>query len=202
MNDCKNKKISVIDDSTKLWFCARDVAKVLNFTSTQKVTEKVNKEDKKYKYCHTNGGKQQMVYISSKGLHKVLYSKRNMTEEQKRDIYGCLTGCKYEEVFNDCKEMKFLNKLKCVLEPFNIKDTIEQYKILNYKIDLYIPSLNIAIEYDENNHKGYTYTQHKGRQKEIEDKLGCKFIRVSDKNSDEYNIGYIIKVMFDIKNIA
>ena len=53
--------------------------------------------------------------------------------------------------------------------------------------------MNIAIEYDENNHKGYSYEQHEGRQNYIEQELGCKFIRVTDENSDEYNIGLIIK---------
>lgn len=65
--------------------------------------------------------------------------------------------------------------------------------MLTYRIDYYIPSLNIAIEYDENNHKNYTYEQHELRQKLIERELGCKFIRVNDSNSDEYNIGQVIK---------
>lgn len=36
------------------------------------------------------------------------------------------------------------------------------------------------------------------RQKNIEKELGCRFIRVSDKNSDEYNIGYVIKNIFNL----
>lgn len=101
------------------------------------------------------------------------------------------------------RELEFIGKLKEALRGININEYISQYRCCNkYRIDLYIPELNIAIEYDENNHKNYTYEQHEGRQKEIEQELGCKFIRVSDENSDEYNIGYIIKVMFDIKNIA
>lgn len=95
------------------------------------------------------------------------------------------------------KELEFLDKLETSLIPFNIKG-INQYTALNYRIDYYIPSLNIAIEYDENDHKNYSYEAHKGRQKEIEEELGCRFIRVSDKNSDEYNIGLVIKEIFNI----
>ena len=58
--------------------------------------------------------------------------------------------------------------------------------------DYYIPNLNIAIEYDENDHKNYTYEQQEGRQKKIEKELGCRFIRISDKNTDEFNIDFII----------
>lgn len=96
---------------------------------------------------------------------------------------------------NNRKEIIFLNQLEETLKPFNIKG-IRQYQILNYRIDFYIPTLNIAIEYDENNHQYYTYNQQEGRQKEIEEKLKCKFIRVTDFYSNEYNIGYVIKNIF------
>lgn len=95
------------------------------------------------------------------------------------------------------KEIEFLNKLEKSIIPFNLKG-INQYTILNYRIDYYIPSLNIAIEYDENDHKNYSYEAQEGRQKEIEKELGSRFIRVSDKNSDEYNIGLVIKEIFNI----
>ena len=32
----------------------------------------------------------------------------------------------------------------------------------------------------------------------IEKELGCRFIRISDKNTDEYNIGYVIKEIFEL----
>ena len=106
------------------------------------------------------------------------------------------------EVFNTTrKEINFLNKLEQSLKPFNITG-IRQYSVLNYRIDYYIPSLNIAIEYDENGHSNYTYEQHELRQEQIENELGCKFIRVTDFKTNEYNIGLVIKEIFNIKLIA
>nr|DAH73524.1 MAG TPA: restriction endonuclease [Caudoviricetes sp.] len=100
------------------------------------------------------------------------------------------------------KEIKFLDRLEEALKSFNIKGErqyiVKSDKGTNYRIDFYIPSLNIAIEYDENGHQGYTYEQHEGRQSYIKSKLGCRFIRVTDRNSDEYNIGIIIKVIFNL----
>jgi very-short-patch-repair endonuclease len=96
------------------------------------------------------------------------------------------------------KEIEFLDQLEQSLESFSIQG-IRQYSILSYRIDFYIPSLNIAIEYDEDNHKHYTYEQHEGRQLEIENELGCKFIRVSDEKSYAWNIGYVIKKILDYK---
>ena len=100
-------------------------------------------------------------------------------------------------VFTQRKEIRFLDILEETLKPFNIKG-VRQYTVLKYSIDYYIPSLNIAIEYDENNHNHYTYKQHEGRQKEIEEEIGCIFIRVSDKETHFYNVGYVIKEIFKI----
>ena len=100
-------------------------------------------------------------------------------------------------VFTQRKEIRFLDILEETLKPFNIKG-VRQYTVLKYRIDYYIPSLNIAIEYDENNHNNYSYDAHEGRQKEIEEEIGCRFIRVSDEETHFYNVGYVIKEIFKI----
>ena len=100
-------------------------------------------------------------------------------------------------ILSSRKEIEFINQLEEALEPFDIKG-IRQFSILSYRIDYYIPSLKVAIEYDENAHKNYSYEAHEGRQQEIEKKLGCRFIRVFDKNTNSYNIGFVIKNIFNI----
>ena len=102
------------------------------------------------------------------------------------------------------KEIEFINKLEEALKALNVLDGETQYYCCDkYRIDYYIPSLNIAIEYDENSHENYIYKQQEGRQKEIEKELGCKFIRVTDEYSDEYNLGLVIKElvqeMYDLR---
>lgn len=91
------------------------------------------------------------------------------------------------------KEYYFYELLKEQLKALDIEDVKIQHKVLNYKVDLYLPELNIAIEYDENNHKHYTYKQHEGRQLKIEKELGCRFIRVSDEYSIEYASALVLK---------
>ena len=100
-------------------------------------------------------------------------------------------------VFTQNKEIRFLDMLEESLKPFGITG-VRQYNVLGKRIDFYIPNLNIAIEYDENGHDHYSYEKHEGRQKEIENKLGCRFIRVSDRNSHSFNVGQVIKEMFNI----
>lgn len=95
------------------------------------------------------------------------------------------------------KELEFLDMLEKALEPFNYT-LIRQYNVLNYRVDLYIKELNATIEFDENNHDSYRYEQHEGRQREIEKELGCKFIRVSDNESNLYNIGLVMKGLMEV----
>lgn len=151
-------------------------------------------------YTKMQIGKASHIYIlSERGYKKIL---NIMDNKQNGEIIlkEYFNASDYD-TFVDSKEVRkeiyFMNKLIETLKPFNIKGT-RQYYTLGYRIDFYIPSLNIAIEYDENNHNRYTYEQHEGRQNKIENELGCKFIRVSDKETDEYNIGYIIKKIFNI----
>lgn len=127
----------------------------------------------------------------------------------KQNFINWLKDNKYidhKEVFaKERKETLFIDMLEQALEPFGIKG-IRQYQVLalnnesRYRIDYYIPSLNIAIEYDESKHNEYSYDQHEGRQLDIEIELGCRFIRVSDSNSNAYNIGYVIREIVSYKN--
>ena len=54
-------------------------------------------------------------------------------------------------------------------------DYAEQYQVDNYKIDLYIPKYNIAIEIDGEGHK-YKRDYDKIRQKYIEKQIHCNLI--------------------------
>lgn len=89
------------------------------------------------------------------------------------------------------KELQFLDELEEVLRPLDLHGVL-QYHILSYRIDYYIQNLNLAIEYDEGDHKYYTYENQELRQKNIENELKCTFIRLSDSNSNLYNIGLVM----------
>lgn len=121
--------------------------------------------------------------------------------EVSQRIKECLFGT--DKIPNYRKEIRFLDKLEQVLLPLEIKG-IRQY-ITNdkYRVDFYIPDYGsytgLAIEYDEDDHKGYSYESQELRQEKIEDELQCGFLRLSDSNSDEYNIGLVMKYLLEDK---
>ena len=79
------------------------------------------------------------------------------------------------------KELLFEIALNDILA--GIVKVIPQYSVLKYKVDFYLPEINVAIEYDETHH-GYNYKVDKKREQEIIKKIGCCFIRVDE--NDEY----------------
>ena len=95
-------------------------------------------------------------------------------------------------------ELDFFGMLDDVLKSFDI--TIDkQYRINKFRLDGYIKKLNVVIEYDENNHIGYTQEAHYGRQELIEKELKCKFIRVCNDKSHCENIGIILSNILNLK---
>lgn len=90
-------------------------------------------------------------------------------------------------------EYKYLNEIIDFLDVMNI-DYIPQYQVDNYRIDLYIPKFNLAIEIDEEEHK-YKRNYDLKRQSYIENQIHCKFIRVNEGESCGSVIARIIKEM-------
>ena len=195
-----NQPIRIKIINQKYFLAGKDVASILDYSNPSDTIKKlVAKEDKRRIKINTNGGIQEVVFINEAGLFSLISKSRNISINEKNNIvkqFQSIGLLKKYSLYSR-KEINFKDKLKQALKPFGLK-IIPQFQCLNYKIDFYIKSLNIAIEYDENDHKNYSYERHEGRQREIEKELGCRFIRISDKNTDEYNIGYVIKEIFNL----
>lgn len=186
-------------------YVAKDISEMLKYRKslTSDMTKPLHTSEKEFMKVKTNGGLQKMQVVNKDGLFRILVSTRKINKDKKEKIYKWLTGYSFDQNMTSCKEAEFIDILSEVLLGFGIHadSIIKQYPVLDYRIDLYIDSLNVAIEYDENSHKNYTFKEHIGRQIKIENELGCKFIRVSNSNSNLYNVGYILKQLFKSKYI-
>lgn len=148
----------------------------------------------------TDGKRYNTRMFSYKGILSIInYS--SVSAARKSEFLNWVNEVSGKQLFaivDARKELYFLDKLEPFLKVFNITGA-RQYKILDYRIDFYISSLNIAVEYDETAHQYYTYEQQELRQKLIENALHCRFIRLSDKDTDEINLAKVIKEIYDIK---
>lgn len=192
--------VRTVEVDRKIYFCGKDVATALAYKDTVNALKKHCKEDGVTFHCLTdNLGRTQLAkFVDEKELLNLINNSQNLTKPKKYEFIQWLQSNGFlKDVVTpvkERKETKFITKLQIVLNTMDIT-SIAQYSVMNYRIDLYIPQYKLAIEYDENDHRYYTYEQHQGRQEKIQNILGCEFVRLSDSNSDEYNIGIVMKVI-------
>ena len=174
-------------------FCSADIAKILGMDNIRKRTlsDKFNYDDRILVNTATNGGEQNMLYVTYNGLLKLLSSTRktNLIDfsekvgiDVKNRIYSCIEA----------------DTIKCLLKSFSGEEMIEQYIVgdNDYRIDLYFPHYKIAIECDESHHKTITNKlKDLERQTAIKDLLNCSFIRY-DPFNENFNIFNLINEIF------
>lgn len=148
---------------------------------------------------YTNRGKEYPEYIIGyNGCKAIVDQTRNNTDSKQRLIDFV------NETFGNTVETVFLSSRFEIVFIDNLEDTLQaigysletQYPVDSYRIDAYIPELNIAIEYDEEQH--YTPSNAEKdieRQQYIKDKLGCTFVRCDYRDSDAYNVGLVVKAI-------
>ena len=79
------------------------------------------------------------------------------------------------------KEQSVLTK---IIKVFASEEILLQCSFLSYKIDLYFPEHELAIEFNEKGHKDRNIDYAIKRQKSIEKELDCKFIRINPDGKD------------------
>ena len=197
----EDNEVEVLEFNGKVLFNPKHVAEILGIKNVRDNVSKMNSnqvikltnsdlEGVEFRKLNNRGEN----FLTERGL-SILISKTNkISSSEKQSIIESFRNNGYNIVLIALSrdEIEFLDLLESVLESFGY-NCIRQYKCNSYRIDLYIEDLKVAIEYDENSHNGYSYESQEGRQKEIEESLGCRFIRVGDKNSHAYNVGLIMK---------
>ena len=143
-------------------------------------------------------------HISAYGFLLTLLQLNRQKEEVVKALYyvalslldrgnvSYLVDSKMGVVFPDrmfiTKEQKTIGEISLA---FSHIRTIPQYIVGNYRIDLYFPDYNLAIECDEFDHQRYHQGVDEKRQSVIEMQLGCVFIRYNP-DCPNFHIGDVI----------
>lgn len=197
----EGKELEVLEFEGKILFNAKQVGEILEIKNVNDNISKMNEKqvfkltnsivkDTDFRKLHNTGEN----FLTESGV-SVLISKANkISIKMKQKIIKSFNdnGYNLNLVALTRKEIEFFELLEGVLEPFEYI-CHKQYSVNGKRIDFYIEDLNIAIEYDEDNHSSYSYENQEERQKMIEKELGCKFIRLSDEESNAYNVGLVMK---------
>ncbi|MGL5049201.1 MAG: endonuclease domain-containing protein [Fusobacteriaceae bacterium] len=174
------------------------VAEVLNIRH-KSLTEKVRKsfltEGVDYVfsvYSNIRNRDYPKIIFINNGLKLFLSSRRHITPEQYKMLK--VENVNIRHTYTRF-EISFGNMLEEYLKEFNIF-VDKQFNVDGYRIDFYIPSKNICIEYDEYGHNSETaIIKDLERQKYVVEKLGCKFIRCNYTDSDVKNLAKVVKLV-------
>lgn len=199
---------TIKNENNEVFFLAKEISIFLEYSDSAQLTRRLDEDETiKLDYensklllptveIHSSG----IQLLTESGLYNSINRARKISSKQKHDFISAIKEFGYFKAITltSTQEADFFYCLQESLKPFDL-EIQKQYFCLGYKVDGYIESLKIAIEYDENGHNHYCSEKEKTRQIELEKELGCEFIRVSNLDSNNFNIGLVIKNIFKIK---
>lgn len=209
INQCKvldNGIYELIASDGGVWYPAKKVAAALGYKNTRDVTNKYVSDDNTIilkssnlnisNYSiNTNRGEK---FINKNGLIQLITYNNKISREQKHQF---INNMDLEGVidFNTNLEAQFISNLCEILDSSGINN-IREYVVERYRIDVYLPDLKLAIEYDDKGHNNKNRASNDyNRQVFLSDKLKCEFLRLSYKNSNNENIGLVLKKIMELK---
>ena len=163
---------TVIIDGEK-WYVGKDVASILGYSRTADALKAHVDDEDKLTWNFTDSGQSRKMYIINKqGIEQLISSSRmpNALDIPKK------FGINVNHILNTRKEQ---DSIHAILKTFKGENMVRQYSVGTYRIDLYFPKYKLAIECDEHGHSDRDQEYDQTRQHYIEDKLGCKFIRLN-----------------------
>ena len=121
---------------------------------------------------------QLLNYLTYDGVCYILTkSKKSVIIEVAKDFQINIKTITYS-----CIEAETTNIIK---KTFNGEEILDQYNVNGYKLDLYFPKYNLAIECDERLHLQLQHQLYDiGREEYIKSQIGCSFIRYNPDAKD------------------
>jgi len=205
----EGKKINVIQTDAEIYFKAKDIATVLEYSSLKEsIKTNVDAEDKiiykelikripdcdNKKICkeqpHT-------IFINKSGLQSFLVKSRMIKSIELAKLLDINIFQKYT-----LKETCIIYYISLYLDSKKILYKTQK-KVEKYRMDLYLPLYNINIEIDEDDHKYRCPVYEKSRENNIFSNLNCTILRFNpdDKNTNIFNFIAKISDVIEEKNI-
>jgi very-short-patch-repair endonuclease len=189
--DGKKLAIKIVGTSEKPWFKARDVCNALGYKrSDMALSQHIKPRDRASLNDIMDGSsfggsfrrdrEGQQPYITKRGC-EILMSKCKKLRD-KNFIKTFATDWDLNvNIVQDTKEQEFIGAIRKAFSHLSMEP---QFRIGDYRIDLYLTSLKIAVECDERGHSDRDGSKEVARQAYIENQLGCRFLRFNPDAKD------------------
>lgn len=179
-----------IEKNGEVYYSCVELSELLGYSNPEKEEHiKRHVPEKELFRDSVNMTKKGELYISENGAAILINACTLISQKEKKELIKQVIE---EEVIvlTSRNEIEFITGLKNVLHSMGIS-LIPQFSVGNYRVDAYLPQLNIVIEYDEAFHSSQK-SEDKKRQGDIKRALECEFIRVPDDDDVFGNIGKIM----------
>ena len=210
----KQRRVRVVGSYEAPWFNGRDLCAVLEYSNSKKaLQDHVLPHQKKSLSLlssdvgHLEGpaflgannlqnlsyhsGK--AVYINGSGFKTLIKKSQNINPSKAEAIaeHPFIKQFVNYEVITMRKEHEYILAIK---ETFHYLTCYTQFRIDQYRLDLFIKELNLVIECDEYGHRDRDPYKEQEREDYVRDRIGCDFVRF---NPDEPGFN-IFRVIGDI----
>lgn len=180
-----------INNNDLLFYKASYIAKHLGLKRIRSCIKSYEIDEKQFFKVSTNGGMQNILYLSCKGVQRLLINTRKSIPHE------LLLEFNIEKLKAPCREILFIENIKFAFADVNFKSG---FYIHPYYIDLYSEEYKLAIEFDEYHHTCTTNRESDIiRQKYIETSLNCVFMRHLH-GDDIFNFIYKIRLFLHDKS--
>ena len=183
-------RVIVSDEPPYTLYRASDIGKIVDINNVR--SHLLNYPDSMTRtlIAETKGGNQSCTFLTLQGLYRFLLKSR----KNKAVILSKELGFEIERIKFVCTETDCID---CIMKAFSGEEMVEQFPVYIFKIDLYFPKYNLAIECDENAHK-YRKKADIEREYIISEILDCcTFIRFRPDEKD-FNIFNIINEIYSL----
>ena len=153
-----------------------DIGCILKITNIRASIVKYDCTEKHYIVCDSDSTNnirkhQNYVYLSHKGLEKLLFSSRS---DEAIKLVKLMEIYSVRKWFPSIENDIMIN----IMDAFKGENVKRQHMCEKYRIDLYFTDCNIAVECDELHHMSETNkTKDEMRETVLKQKLHCEFIR-------------------------
>jgi hypothetical protein len=116
------------------FYNARHVGKILGIKDVNSNIRCFNIIDKKKMTTKTEGGPQQIIYLSSSGIKKLILKSRKPNVKMLAEQFGI-------EIMSTKVQCVEADTLLSILQAFNGEQMEQQYVVGQYQVDLYFPKV-------------------------------------------------------------
>jgi len=190
VNQNNAKVVRVSNEEDGPWYVAKDICEFLVHSNSRKAVSRLKESEKRQVFVQTNGGKQKVVAINVQGIQRLLLTSRST---HVREVSSMLR-INIDEMSAPFKEQV---ALRVIQTAFKHVPQTREFSVGRFRIDLYFPTIRLAVECDERDHKHYDPKREENRENFIRNRIDCEFLRFNPDDKG-FNVGNVINEIMQL----